>query len=213
MKNLYPRHQTRDVSRDRKASSIDWQAVHHRIDSFLDSMRLPSKMPDEEIEEILKRRAADLAQETKLMDAAAGGMEILKFSLAYERYGLETQYINEVIPLKQFTPIPHTPDHLFGIINVRGRIVALVDLRRFFSVNANGITNMNTVIVLAQGPHEIGVLADEILGVETVALQAFHPPLSKSTGAVQEYCKGLMEDQTIVLDTIKLVSDSSMTVR
>ena len=86
---------------------------------------------------VLKERATALAREEK-EEKTGQSVEIVVFILATERYGLETSYIEEVWPLKDFTPLPGTPAFVLGIINVRGRIVSVVDIKKFFDMPEKG---------------------------------------------------------------------------
>ena len=80
---------------------------------------------------ILKERAKHLAKERKSKQKAGTYIEILTFELGSERYGIEVGEIQEVHPLLQYTQIPCTPAFVFGIINVRGRIISIIDPKKF----------------------------------------------------------------------------------
>ncbi|OYW02490.1 MAG: chemotaxis protein CheW, partial [Acidobacteria bacterium 37-65-4] len=95
---------------------------------------------------------------------------MLEFSLAYERYALETSMIREVLPLRELTPLPCIPPFILGIINLRGQILAIVDLKRFFNLPANGLSDLNKVIVLRHRRLEVGILADAVMGVRAIPL-------------------------------------------
>lgn len=89
---------------------------------------------------ILKERARLLAQEPEKKEAG-DTIEILEFSLAHERYGIETSFIREVYPLKEYTPLPCTPAFVFGLINVRGQVLSIIDMRKFFELPEKGISD------------------------------------------------------------------------
>ena len=86
---------------------------------------------------ILKARTVALAQE--LVENAAEGeqIEIVEFLLADERYAIESAYIGEVYPLKDLTPLPCAPSFVLGIINMRGKILSIIDLRIFFEMGCS----------------------------------------------------------------------------
>ena len=81
--------------------------------------------------EILKARARALARESGA-GTVVQTIEVIEFLLAYERYAMELDHVREVFPLKEITPLPGTPPFVLGIINVRGQIVSVVDLKKFF---------------------------------------------------------------------------------
>src|SRR5665647_1033115 len=100
----------------------------------------PYSMPvDEERKKILIARAQALARQPEKEEVAAGRIEIIEFLLAYERYGIESSYIGEVYPLKDLTPIPCTPPFVLGVMNVRGKIISVIDMRKFFELPDKGL--------------------------------------------------------------------------
>ena len=101
---------------------------------------------------------------------------MLEFSLAYERYALETAFVREVYPLKEFTPLPCTPPFVLGIISVRGQILAVIDLKRFFNLPEKGLSDLNKVIILRRGGLEVGLLADAVSGVQAIPGLRSRPP-------------------------------------
>lgn len=160
---------------------------------------------------ILKERARLLAQEPEKKEAG-DTIEILEFSLAHERYGIETSFIREVYPLKEYTPLPCTPAFVFGLINVRGQVLSIIDMRKFFELPEKGISVLTKVIILHNESMEFGILADEIIGVRIVPLEQLHTTLPTLTDIREMYLKGVTQDQMVVLDAAKLLIDKNMIV-
>jgi purine-binding chemotaxis protein CheW len=165
----------------------------------------------EDKKKILKERARLLAQEPEKKEAGET-LEILGFSLAHERYGIETSFIREVYPLKEYTPLPCTPAFVFGLINVRGQILSIIDMRKFFELPEKGISDLNKVIILHNVSMEFGILADEIIGVKTIPLRQLQMTLPTLTDIREKYLKGVTQDQMVVLDAAKLLIDKDMIV-
>ena len=161
---------------------------------------------------IFRARARALAQEPEARAAAAHYLEVLEFVLAYERYALETAYVREVYPLKEFTPLPGTPPFILGIINLRGQILAVIDLKRFFDLPEKGLSDLNKVIVLRQGNLEVGILADAVAGVRTIPEPEVQAPPPTLEGLSPDYLKGLTRDALIVLDAEKILTDPRLIV-
>lgn len=90
--------------------------------------------------------------------------------------------MREVYPIKELTPLPCTPSFVLGIINVRGQILTVIDLRRFFDLPIKGLTDLNKVIVIEHHEGELGVLADAILGVRSLCSSEIRPAPSTLTG-------------------------------
>ena len=92
-------------------------------------------------------------------------MEIVEFLLARERYGIEASYVREVYPLNDLTPVPCVPPFVLGIINVRGQIISVIDIKKFFDLPEKGLGDLNKVIIIESDDMEFGILADEIVGI------------------------------------------------
>ena len=132
--------------------------------------------------------------------------------MAYERYGIESTYVSEVYPLKDLTPLPCTPAFVLGIINVRGQIISVLDLKKFFDLPEKGLTDLNKVIILRNEEMEFGILADVILGVVNVPLSYLQPTLPTLTGIREEYLKGITGERLVILDAGKLLSSRKIVV-
>lgn len=166
----------------------------------------------ETVKRILAERARALAQEGKAGEISLETSEILEFEMGTERYGIRVPEIREVLPLQQYTHLPCTPPFVFGIINVRGEILSIVDLKKFFGLPDQGITNLNKVIILDNGSMAFGILADQIVGVRHVDLGSMValPPTLTSVGA--DYLRGMTAEGLIVLDSEKLLADPRIRV-
>jgi purine-binding chemotaxis protein CheW len=165
-----------------------------------------------EAELILRARAKRLAQAAPAPSTEAT-LELLEFRLARERYAIETRFVQEVYPLREFTPLPCTPPFIRGVVNVRGRIVPVLDLKKFFALPDQGLTDLHRVILLRGQGMEIGLLADIALGVRTVPQGALQPSLPTLTGIRAEYLKGVTDEPLIVLDADRLLADPHIIVR
>jgi purine-binding chemotaxis protein CheW len=160
---------------------------------------------------LLRERAQRLAAEPAQQEGVAR-LEIVEFLLSDERYAFESHYIREVYPLRELTPLPGTPAFVLGIINMRGKILSVLDMRSFFDLAERGLSDLNKVIVLAHGGMEFGVLADAILGVRTISGGELQPPLATGTGIRAEYLKGVTAQRLVVLDAARLLHDRSIIV-
>lgn len=164
-----------------------------------------------ERQRILKARAAALALEPE-RDKEEERIEIVEFLLADERYAIESTYIGEVYPLKELTNLPCTPSFVLGIINVRGKILSVIDLRTFFDLPNRGLSDLNKIIVLHDGVMEFGVLADAIIAARWIPRSDLLPSLPTLTEIRAEYLMGVTEERLVVLDGGKILSDRGIVV-
>jgi purine-binding chemotaxis protein CheW len=160
---------------------------------------------------ILRERARLLAREPQA-DNAEEVLVVVEFILAHERYGLESTLIREVYPLKEFTPLPGTPAFILGIMNLRGQILSITDIRKFFDLPEKSRTNLNRVIILKNHDREFGILADVIVGMRTIALKDLQLNLPTLTGLRADYLKGVTPDRLVVLEGEKLLCDDRLLV-
>jgi purine-binding chemotaxis protein CheW len=167
---------------------------------------------EDEKNKILRARAMDLAREPELQSTAEKTVEIVEFLLAHEKYGIESSYVREICPLKELTMVPCTPSFVLGIINVRGQILSIIDIKKFFGLPERGLTNLNKVIILHNDKMEFGVLADLIVGVRSIAVSQVQPSLPTLTGIREQYLKGITNETIVILDAGKLLSSTTMTV-
>ena len=103
----------------------------------------------------------------------------MTFSLSDERYAVETRFIREVVRPTDYARLPAAPPFLVGVMNLRGEVLALMDLRTFFDLPARGLTDRSRVLVVGDGRAEFGVLADaaqEVALLPVTKLQAAGPP-------------------------------------
>lgn len=160
--------------------------------------------------EILQARARTLARVPEKAPAAEASLDVLEFRLGKERYAVESHYVREIIPLKSLTPLPCTPSFVAGIVNSRGRIVAVLDLKKFFGLPESGLTDMHRVIHIEGNGLEFGLLADVSVGVRTIALDSLQPSLPTLAGIGAEYLKGVTGERLVILDLGRILADPRM---
>ena len=168
-------------------------------------------LPPEAWDNLLKVRAQTLAQELE-NGAIAEYVEVVVFILAYETYGIDTTYVREVYPLKDLTPLPCTPSFVAGIVNVRGKVLSVIDLKHLFELPAQGLTDLNRVIIISDGSMEFGILADAIVGVRHIPVEEIQQSLPTLTGVREEYLSGITAERLVILDAAKLLTSSNIVV-
>lgn len=192
--------------------NIDWKEIHNRLAVTWKKIEHESERTPEEIRKILKNRAQVYAREPVDSDENVESIDVLEFRLASESYAIELSFIQEVYPLKALTAVPGVPPFILGIVNVRGKIYSVMDIKKFFELPEKGLSDLNKVIIVQHDGIEFGILADLITGVITVSLKDIQPPLSTLTGIRQEYLKGITRDQLIMLDAEKILTDKTLIV-
>nr|WP_320114028.1 chemotaxis protein CheW [uncultured Desulfuromonas sp.] len=172
----------------------------------------PSIMNDAECRRILRRRAQKLAETPQKKTTDEECLEVVEFLLGDEHYAIESRWIGEVYPLREFTPIPGTPPFVFGLMNLRGRILSIIDLRTFFDLPDKGLSDLNKVIVLSHDNMEFGILADAVLAAHQLPINRILPTLPTLTEIRAEYLKGVTKENLVVLEGRKLLADRTLRV-
>lgn len=160
-----------------------------------------------EKDRILRRRAEELARPQPQPAAVADALDVLVFSLARTDYALATAFVREVQPLHSLTPLPGVPAFVLGMVNVRGQILAVLDLRPLLDLPACDLTDLGQLIILRHHEMEFGILADSIAGTRVLAtagLRAPVPPLRA--------CRGAAADGLVLLDGDLLMADPRLHV-
>jgi purine-binding chemotaxis protein CheW len=191
---------------------IDWSTVYRRLEAAQTAIEHGVMPTPEDEKKLLRARAQALAREPAREETARGTLAIVEFLLAYETYAIESSYVREVYPLKTFTPLPCTPPFVRGIINIRGQILSIVDLKNFFDLPEKGLTDLNKVIVVHHANMAFGILADALLGVRSIPLGHVQPSLPTLTGIRAAYLKGVTGERLVILDAAKLLADKGLIV-
>ena len=169
--------------------------------------------PHERKIRIFRERARRLAGNSVVEVLDEGLMEVVEFSLGEELYAVESRYVGEVFSLgRMMTPIPCTPPLVAGVVNLRGKIVSLVDLKVLFEIPRGEEPKTQKVILLRWEAMEFGLLADDIPGISTILFREVHPPLPVLVGVRKAYIMGMEENGCALLDGRKLLKDEALVV-
>lgn len=160
---------------------------------------------------ILKRRAEKLAKSIESDDSAADSIEVLIFELGEEKYGIETKYISEVYPLKNHTLLPCVPSFVYGLANVRRKIVLIVDLKVLFSI-PDDKTAPKKLIILGNDESGFSIVTDGLSEIQRISKDKLQTSLPTLTGVREDFLKGLMTDGTVILDGQKLLTSQYLIV-
>ncbi len=106
---------------------------------------------------------------------ATDGSQYLTFTLGAEEYGVEILKVQEIKGYSQVTPIPNTPPYVKGVMNLRGSIIPVVDLRSKLSMDETAYNQFTVIIVVRVGPKTVGLVVDavsDVLNIPTQDVQA-----------------------------------------
>lgn len=166
----------------------------------------------EEKRSILKSRAQALAIESHDEITKQDFIEIIEFRLGSENYAFETKYVREVYLLNNFTPLPGLPAFVVGIVNIRGQILSIIDLKSLFNLPLAGLGELNKIIILKNENMKFGVLADIIIGTHSISLSSLNKSYTKMPGIGAEYLKGVSIEHLIILNAKSILEDEKIII-
>lgn len=137
------------------------------------------------------------------------GGKFLTFNLAEEEYGLEIMKVREIIGIMDITSVPQMPPHVKGVINLRGKVIPVVDLRLKFEMEPAEYTEATCIIVVDVGTL-VGIIVDtvqEVLDIDAEQIDP-PPPLGASVDTTFIFGMGKVKDEVkILLDVDKVLND------
>ena len=136
--------------------------------------------------------------------------QIVVFALEDERYGLEIAAVYEIIRHQPITAVPQAPGFVEGVINLRGRIIPVVDLRERFGLAPVTASGASRIVVCDAANTRVGLVVDGVSEVLMVPAEAIEPTPAVAVGRNSEYVRGIAkiaEDLIILLDLDHLFSN------
>lgn len=139
--------------------------------------------------------------------------QLIVFDLSTQAYGVDIGDVREILRLQEITKAPRTPALVEGIVNLRGRVVPVIDLRKRLELPTAGETRDNRVVVVNIGGRDVGVIVDAVTEVLRISTASVEPPSSVVTTAESEYLTGVakLDDRLIaILDLDRVLSESEL---
>jgi purine-binding chemotaxis protein CheW len=143
----------------------------------------------------------------------------LTFALDNEEYGIGIMKVKEIIGMMQVTPVPRTPDYVLGVINLRGKVIPVIDLRLRFDMNAAEYTDRTCVIVVEidgeAGSIMIGIVVDAVSDVLSIKEEDIDSDLSFGASIETGYILGMAKMEggvKILVDIDKVLTSDELTL-
>ncbi|RXT15135.1 chemotaxis protein CheW [Ammoniphilus sp. CFH 90114] len=138
-------------------------------------------------------------------------MKVIVFRLQDEEYGVEVEQVKSIERLEKITRVPRTPSFVKGVINLRGVVTPIIDLRERFGLGDSQHTDSTRIIIVTIGGLEVGLIVDSATDVIDVAIDAVEPPPCIVGGVEAVYLKGVakLEKRLLILLNLNKVLDAS----
>lgn len=164
---------------------------------------------------------AEVNQLNQMLDvadnASDASLQYLTFILGEEHYGVEILRVQEIKGWEKVTPIPKSPPHLCGVLNLRGVVVPIVDLRLFFDMPFREYSKTTVVVVLKvmheMGQRIVGIVVDAVSDVQNVEPEQVRETPDFGSVVTTDYISGIFdngEDMLMLLDVDKMLSPEQL---
>lgn len=141
--------------------------------------------------------------------------KFLIFAIGQEFYGIEIRCVTEIIGIQPITSVPEVPAYVKGIINLRGKIIPVIDVRLKFGKEPVPYDDRTCIVVIDIENMSVGLIVDNVAEVLTIPDENIVPPPDSKTGFHNRYIKGIGKvgtDVKLLLDCDKLLSDEETEV-
>ena len=141
-----------------------------------------------------------------------GEAQFVVFQIGNEEFGIDIAHVREIIKVPQITKMPSTPSFIEGVLNLRGMITTVMDLRKRLDIEGTD-SNLARIIIVELGDASIGLVVDSVTEVLRLPSADVEPTPTFSTGVTTEYIKGVGkvgggEDRLLILlDVSKILSE------
>ena len=128
-------------------------------------------------------------------------MQIVSFRNGDEEFGIDIMRVQEIIRIQAITKVPQMPDYIEGIINLRGNVIPVIDLRKKFEIHAKPFCDEMRIVVVNTGGRIVGFIVDSVHEVIRLTEEQIGPAPEIVSGISKRYIKGVgkLENRLIIL--------------
>lgn len=143
-------------------------------------------------------------------------LQVVSFLLNEIHYAIDLAIVREIIYFKPTTPLPHAPSFIEGVLDLRGTVVPIIDLRKKLGVQSMASDENNHILVLRLGKNTIGLVVDQVEEVTHIIQDEIQEPHRIHDGPQTQYLKGILKDGDRLLFLLEtdmlLTSDENVTL-
>ena len=136
-------------------------------------------------------------------------LQLVSFNISNEEFGIDILKVEEIIRIISITQIPNSPDFIEGVVNLRGRVIPVVNLRTRLGFEKKGFDNQTRVIVVEVNGVTLGFIVDSVKEVLRIPKSITEPPPAITTGVNSDYITavGKLENRLLILLDLEKVLD------
>ena len=156
---------------------------------------------------------ANILEETMETSEDTQKGKFLTFSVGKESYGIEIKFVTEIIGIQDITEVPELPNYVRGIINLRGKIIPVIDVRLRFKKEQKEYNDRTCIVVIDVKETYVGLIVDHVAEVINIEDSNIVPPPDMKTGFHNRYVRGIGKvgnEVKLLLDCNKLLNDDDL---
>jgi purine-binding chemotaxis protein CheW len=145
--------------------------------------------------------------------AASDELQLVSFNIGTEEFGVDILKVQEINRMVEITKVPQAPRYVEGVINLRGKVIPIVDLRKRFNLELKEHDKNTRIVVVDIGGNIMGMIVDSVSEVLRLPANTIEPPPEIVTGVNSEYIKGVakLDDRLLIfLDLSKVIDVNEM---
>lgn len=179
--------------------SIDWTRVRQLVEAAGSERASDARAVLEE----RARRLSEVPEPARRSEM----LEVTSFTRGDERYAIESRYVREVVRFVHHSRVPGCPDYVLGVVNVRGEIVMLVDLRRFFEPRSEAPAASSRIVVCGIDEAEIAIAVDAVDEVAEIDPSTLQAPSANLFANAATLIRGVTAMGVVFIDGAALFDD------
>ena len=152
-------------------------------------------------------------QKKQLGAGAEELLQLVSFNIGTEEFGVDILKVQEINRMVEITRVPQTPDYVEGVINLRGKVIPIIDLRKRFGLEVKEYDRNTRIVVVDINGDILGMVVDSVSEVLRIPKNTIEPPPQIVTGINTEYINGVakLEDRLLIfLDLSKVIDETVM---
>lgn len=158
-------------------------------------------------------QAETMTSQENVATTASDELQLVSFNIGTEEFGVDILKVQEINRMVDITKVPQAPHYVEGVINLRGKVIPIVDLRKRFNLELKEYDKNTRIVVVDIGGNIMGMIVDSVSEVLRLPSNTIEPPPEIVTGINSEYIKGVakLDDRLLIfLDLSKVIDVTAM---
>lgn len=151
-----------------------------------------------------KEKLNNINQVSRVTATTSNEDKYLTFSLANEYYAIDIKQITEIVGITTITELPNMPDYLKGLINLRGKVVPVIDIRLKFGMDEKDYDERTCIIIIDNDNKNVGIIVDNVSEVYTITEENISQTSKTQHKSIRQFIKGFGK----VGNSVKIIIDT-----